>query len=415
MGFIASSALKDIRRRLEDPAALVIWFAIPILLGGLMTLAFGGREGPKPRAHVLLVDEDDSFVSRLLAGTFGGQSDAANLASVERVSREEGKARIDAGEGTALLIIPEGFGEAILAERPIALKLVKNPAQTILPRIVEEVLSVVVDGTFYAQRLIGDPYRQAVQQGVGNEGPMPDEAIAALSVGAVRLWERVSASVDPLAIRLTTRIERDEEPRPRQDIGLLFLPSVLFMALMFISQGISEDLWVEKNAGTLRRVLATPQPLSGFLLGKLLAGLTVISVIMLPGLALGTWFWGIPWQRALSALAWSVLAGLFFLLLFHAVYLFASSQRQAGVLASMVLFPMLMAGGAFFPFELMPRWMADIGRLTPNGWVLVQFKAILAGEVELGTLLATGLALGFGGVLLFLLALRRLRSHFALG
>jgi hypothetical protein len=63
------------------------------------------------------------------------------------------------------------------------------------------------------------------------------------------------------------------------------------------------------------------------------------------------------------------------------------------------------------------RWVAvgPFERLTPNGWVLVQFKAILAGEVELGTLLATGLALGFGGVLLFLLALRRLRGHFALG
>jgi hypothetical protein len=34
-----------------------------------------------------------------------------------------------------------------------------------------------------------------------------------------------------------------------------------------------------------------------------------------------------------------------------------------------VLFPLLMAGGSFFPFEALPDWIAAIGRRTPNGFV----------------------------------------------
>jgi ABC-type multidrug transport system permease subunit len=35
----------------------------------------------------------------------------------------------------------------------------------------------------------------------------------------------------------------------------------------------------------------------------------------------------------------------------------------------MLLFPLLMAGGSFFPMSVMPGWIAAIGRASPNGFV----------------------------------------------
>ncbi len=415
MGFVWSTAHKDLRRRLRDPAALVIWLAIPALLGGLMTLAMGGREGPAPQAHLLLVDEDDTVLSRLLAGSFGGQSHTGSLARVERVARAEGQARIDAGDGTALLIIPEAFAQAMLEDRPVALELITNPSQSILPAIVEEVLRVVVDGAFYVQRLIGDPYRRLGEQGSSPDARVREAAIGAFAVEAHDLWRRLEGTLHPPVIRLTTKVEGKQEEPARPSFGLLFLPGLLFMALLFVSQGIAEDLWVERESGTLRRVLVTPQALSAFLLGKLVAGLVIIGAVLMVGMGLGTWVHGIPLSATAAAWVWGVWSGLFFLLVLHVAYLFASNRRVASVLANMVMFPMMMLGGAFFPFEVMPPWMATAGRLTPNGWALVQLKAILAGTPDPQHLALTALGLGVSCLGLFLVALRQLRGGFALG
>ena len=111
MTFLLTCAKKDLRRRLTDPASLVIWLGIPLLLGGLISLLTGGGGGPVPKAHVLLVDQDDSLLSRLLANAGGG--DQAFL-DIETVTEAEGRARMDAGEASAMLVLPKGFTDAVL-------------------------------------------------------------------------------------------------------------------------------------------------------------------------------------------------------------------------------------------------------------------------------------------------------------
>jgi ABC-type multidrug transport system permease subunit len=71
-----------------------------------------------------------------------------------------------------------------------------------------------------------------------------------------------------------------------------------------------------------------------------------------------------------------------------------------------------MIGGCFFPFEWMPDWMARIGRWTPNGWAIVQFKAILAGSIDASHLAVAAIGLVAVGLLAFAVALRRLRGGF---
>jgi ABC-type multidrug transport system permease subunit len=96
-------------------------------------------------------------------------------------------------------------------------------------------------------------------------------------------------------------------------------------------------------------------------------------------------------------------------LFFTTLQLLAGSQRGGHMLTSAVLFPLVMAGGAFFPFEVMPAWLASIGKKTPNGWALLRLREILDGAADpamIGVTLAGLLALS--GVF-FLLTLARLR------
>jgi len=155
MNFMFSAVKKDLIRRLREPWVVVFWIGIPLMLGGLLTIMMGGDGGSAPTARLLIADRDESVVSGLV-DVFFNQGQLAKLINTEAVSLEEGRTRIDAGEASALLVIPEGFGGAVLASEQSTLTLWVNPAQQVLPAIIEESLSLLVDGAFYAQQIFGD-------------------------------------------------------------------------------------------------------------------------------------------------------------------------------------------------------------------------------------------------------------------
>ncbi len=104
MPFILVAALKDAKRRLADPAALLFWLGVPIVFGGLMTMATGGG-GKPPKAHLLLVDEEQSLTGALL-GVAARRAEVVDLLEIERVTAAEGRRRIDAGDASAMLVLP---------------------------------------------------------------------------------------------------------------------------------------------------------------------------------------------------------------------------------------------------------------------------------------------------------------------
>ena len=187
---------------------------------------------------------------------------------------------------------------------------------------------------------------------------------------------------------------------------------VLFMALLFIAQGMSDDLWAEKESGTLQRVLSTPHGMVTFIAGKLVASTLIMAAVGAIGLLLGTLVFDFPPAAFLPGLAWCALSGAALFPLFLFVQILASNRKAGNILSTVLLFPLMMIGGSLFPFEAMPDWMARVGSWAPNGMALVQLKAILAGEVQLGSLLRAAAVLVAGGALLFLVTLRRASGRF---
>jgi ABC-type multidrug transport system permease subunit len=178
---------------------------------------------------------------------------------------------------------------------------------------------------------------------------------------------------------------------------------------------MSLDIWQEKSRGTLRRLLTTPQPASALLAGKLAAGTAVVGFVVAVALLAATALFGVPWARLPLAIAWCMFAGAALLALMTLLQVTAASERGAQLLSTLLVFPLMMIGGSFFPFEAMPVWMAAVGQWTPNGLALVRLKEILFGQPSAGPLLLAAAAIGVPAALAFGLTLRRLRGRFATG
>src|SRR4051812_46171755 len=200
MRFVIVAAIKDVRRRMTDPAALMIWIGIPVVLGTLLTLVLG-RDTATPRAKVWLVDEDGSVASRLLARAAGGGSSPFGL---EVVALDEARRRIDRGEGTAIVVLPAGLQAAILDDTAARIVLVENPAQRILPNIVEEALTILAEATFYGQRLLGEPLRTVA--GTLPDGPPSDAGVSAISVAIAERIRGLRGALLPPVLSLEVTV-----------------------------------------------------------------------------------------------------------------------------------------------------------------------------------------------------------------
>jgi ABC-type multidrug transport system permease subunit len=410
MRFLIVSAAKDLRRRLADRAGLALWLGIPLSIGVFMSLAFG-REAPAPKARVLLVDEDDSLLGRLAAGASSGQG--ADYLDIQRVSAEEGRRQMDAGRASALLILPKGLTSAVLNDTPATIKLVTNPAQSILPDVVRAGVETLVEGVFYLQRIFGPELTEFSSSRPSGQGVFSDASVARLAIGANQHVRVLESVLLPPVLSLETVGEHAQTQSV--NFGTLLLPGVLFMSLLFVGRGFTDDLWVERERGTLTRALLTPHGAAVFLGGKVAAGAVFMAAVSAVGLAVAVLASGTPLARVPFAFLWCTFSGTVLICLFLAVQFLASSARGASLVTTMVLFPLMMLGGSFFPLEAMPAWMASIGRLTPNGQGVTQLRALLTGQTD-----ATALAMAFGAMLLpavaaFAVSARLLRGRFARG
>jgi len=405
MRFIFLSALKDLRRVRHDPVTLVTWIGTPLMIS-LLLAAFFGHAQPKPHGLVMIADQDKTLLSALVLHLYT-QDKLGDIFTVQQVPLDEGQRRINSGDGSALVIIPKGFSQAVLGKKEATIQLLENPAQSILPGIVESVTSVMVEGVWRLHQLIGDDLNR-----LSSGGQPSDEEIAASSVRFSHTGDGIRKYLDPPVIKVAVENTATNPGRRQVNIGEAMFPSMAFLAVLFLALGLAGDMWKEKMYGTLRHVALTPSSIAGFLGGKILAQWLIFAMVGAVSLVSGKFLINAEIHEAVVAVLWIAACGGAMYVLLVLLHTFVPSPRGAMMLANVVVMFLAMLGGCFFPFDLMPSSLAKIGRLLPNGWALIRFRDILAGQMGPVALMA-----GFGAVLgvtavLFVILVKRLRWRF---
>jgi ABC-2 type transport system permease protein len=149
----------------------------------------------------------------------------------------------------------------------------------------------------------------------------------------------------------------------------------LFFTVEFGVRGLLE----ERSEGTLARLLVSPIPPSGILLGKAGASFVVgLGSTVLLVLA-STWLLDADWGEPLGV-ASLVLAGVVTAVAVTAlVTTLATTPAQAGSYASIVAVVGGLLGGTFFPISQAPGLFAALRFLSPQGWLMEGFQELASG------------------------------------
>ncbi len=137
---------KDLRRARRNPLPWMINLILPLALTALIGLAFGGgsNNGGLGVIHLAVVDEDDSPLTRFLRGA-ANQAQSGKYLDPVFMDRTNAMREINANKLSAVFIIPTNFTRHyLLGSEKVDLELIKNPAESIHPAVLEEGLGAVV-------------------------------------------------------------------------------------------------------------------------------------------------------------------------------------------------------------------------------------------------------------------------------
>ncbi|GAA1248676.1 ABC transporter permease [Pseudonocardia aurantiaca] len=170
------------------------------------------------------------------------------------------------------------------------------------------------------------------------------------------------------------------------------------VSVMLLNPGIA--VADDRTRGWLGVKKVSAVPVSSTIAGKviaalpyalaLLVALTAVSMLIVgPQITFGTWL------RLMGVL---LLGGLPFALFGLAVGFVASSKATTAILNA-VLFPMVVASGLWFPFDMLPGFVRSIATLLPTYHLAQLALAQLTGAPALGHLLALLLTTAIGALL----------------
>jgi hypothetical protein len=407
---------KDLRRALRNPVPYVVQLCVPLVITGLLGLVFGGgsEDGGLGRIKFAVVDEDNSPLTGFLRGAFN-QDRAAKYLEPVFLSRNEALRQVTNNVLSAALIIPANFtSDFLLRTNPVALELVKNPAQAFYPAILEELLRVATTGLSAVKRnfnaSLGD-WRDVLS---GGHRPTMREVSGLLDKTADR-FDAIRHRLDPVPVWFDKE-ERAAKP-PAGGFGLgassnamagifaFLLPGLAAMFLLFLADVAMRDLSRELQQRTFQRFCTLPPGPTVFVASKVVFTLVIVllsAAILLGG---GGLIFGIHWTRpgivALLATAFAVFAGG---LLALAAALSAGA-RGAEVVNNIALMLLGLAGGCAFPANALPDFLRlHVTPLLPPAWFIEAVRGAQFGGADANLWPLAALKLAVLGALLTMLA-----------
>jgi len=396
---------KDLLRQLRSPMSILLVLSFPLIFTTLLALTFGSGSNPGiPKVKLLVEDHDGSFLSQALLSVTNSEQ-MAEYFDVEQVETD-GLERIEANEASALWRIPEGFQQSLLDGDPVELELIRNPAQSILPEIAEQGLTVLAEVLSASARVLREPLDELRPMLDNDQAPTAAQ-VANLSVTFYNTIEGAEALLTPPAITLESVQLTDEEEdetsgsggSSRSLIFLIVLPGISVWGLFLVGDIAMRDIITESTKGTLRRQLSGPITAGQLILAKALftAALSSISLVVLAAIG---WVVGRQSVDVAGFLVLSVALILAITGFAAVVYGGVGSERQGGTISGILLLIFAFIGGSFIQVDSLPAGVQRISPISPFYWGTTGYQKLIQDGVLIDVLPNVGVLAGLGVVLL---------------
>ena len=421
---ILDITLKDLARSFRSAFAIGMTIVAPLLLIGLISLAFGGAfigSTDLPDIAVGIHNADqlsdttilDQSLGDNIRSMFFDESVQTWIAAKDFSDEISLRKALDNREIGVAIIIPNNFSDQFLAgNRTTKILINSDPTLSFTPTVVQNMVSAMLDGVVGGGILVETILeRQQIRGNQTNPEIIP-AVIERYSNWYSDFQRNLFHHPEKAALVLSSSTSQTTSDNPlAKMLGLMMAGQMIFFA--FFTGGYSMmSILQENEEGTLARMFTLPISRTSVLSGKLLA---VILMVIVQGIVLliAAHFiykieWGNPFMVALALLGQVFAASGLGVFLIS----FVKSSKQAGPVMGGGLTALGMLGGLFTANVPMPEAFNKLAAFTPQGWVIRSWKVVLNAQ-PLSDLIVPLLISLFVGLVLFIVGAYRFKKRFS--
>jgi len=369
-------ARHDLLITLKDRRAVLWMFLLPVVFAtffGLVTADDSSASPSDPKARLSVVDEDGSAASRALISEL-----ASERLDIVEVDAQE---RASATDLVRTLVIPEGFGEQVLAGMQVKLRLEKESGSSPEAALVTQARITAAIARLLSRLIEDDQHRTP-------STPRNQDVL-------------ITAQDQPDLVVVQSRFAGRAIKPPSGFSHSVPGMAVMFVLLVALTYGAA-SLAAERRDGKLYRLASAPvsvnQIIIGKILGRIVVAWTQVSVLvaiaalahLVFSIALGNLFllWLVLLAFALSVAPLGVVFGA----------VFADPDRAAS-LGAITTMAFAALGGCWWPIEIVSPALQRLSLALPTGWAMQALHGVVsfgAGPAQLGMalLVLCGFSLG---------------------
>lgn len=386
---------KDTLLRFTSPLEWAFFLILPIVF----MLILGNGTGPPQdqRVSFYLVDQAGSPLSAALIQELEGSSAVRPILK----SYEEAIADFDENQIAAVLLLPKNLSTEALQAGRVEVELRQQPNN----------LSAF-----------------AIQQGVNNALTRVSSAVD-IAAASTRLAESRSAFTSPEArqafydaalqdayAQITDAPSRLSELSANTPDSIPYDPSANSAAGQLITWtfipliGLSAMFAMERQLGTLRRILVTSTSratyLGGTVLGQVVTAVLQMTILM----GFGVLVLHLNWAHAPAATALIIITStLAAAALGTMLGTFVKTEAQGNGLSILIGMVMAMLGGCWYPIELFPQVMRSAAQALPTYWAMQGMLDILVRGQGVAGVLLEAFVLSAFALVFFIIGVLRFR------
>jgi ABC-2 type transport system permease protein len=398
---VLTLTLKDLSQLIKDWKTFAFLLVMPIAFTLLFGFVFGANSGEADSRLALgFINQDDSPITDQLVAVLE-KSGVFKLVSMEEANFEEMRQQVADGELIGALLIPAGYGEAMMSGKLIRVELVLEQDSTAGINIKEDLLAPIarLHSMVLAARLSTEDANK--RQPFKNVGEQQAFFYSALE-NATMAWQNPDVKVK----NTWTGQEIQNEEAVEVDNGYAHSsPGMMIQFAIAGLVGAAEILVAERTSRSLQRLLTTAVSRFEILLGHYLAMFSMILIQITVLMFFGQLFLDLNYiQHPLASLLIAVTLAMTVAALGLLVGALAKTAENAVVFSLIPMFVFSGLGGAWLPLEFTSENVQFIGHFTPVAWGMDGLKNILLRGMGLEGVWLPALALIGFAVLFFSLA-----------
>lgn len=353
----------SLKRLMKDKSSFVFMLVVPIAFILMIMLL---NTNSTSNYKVGLVDYDNTPLTKAFEDSLSERS------TVVKVTEEELQDRLLKSNIQYGLVIPKGFTNALISMEDIKLEGYK---------IMES--DAAIPTMFFIENFINSS--KHISKAAKGE--------------TIKFYEGISVYLDGINTINSSTISNKNGTKEITLAGIGFL----LMSMLFFSISTATIVLEDKKNKTFYRSLTSPLTMKSYMLQNLLCYLLLQQIQVVAIFSIMRFVFNMNLGPSIFNLFIIMLVFSFVCIAFGtAIATISKDTRQASILATFIINPMVMIGGCFWPIEIMPQFLQKLSKLTPTKWALDGIETILFG----GGILSISkelLILGLFSIVFFLL------------